>query len=142
MTKKLVGCISHLKAFGAIKTRFFYVDGEKNIVKDVTLELCSVIEKFNNNSKAFRKLGNYALIIPYEYKNGLAEYSHGCGLSHYLQKEQMIELSKLTELSFPLQECSISMYTPSDVKHILGCSGVFSSVIHRSLEDRYCLATV
>lgn len=137
MSKKLVGCISHIKSFGAIKTRYFYVDSDTNTVKDVTLELCNVIEKFNENNREIRLTGKYALIIPYQYKNGLAEYSHGCGLSHYLQEELFKELSELDQLSFPLELCSISMFVPSDVKHILGCSGVFSSAIVRSLEDRF-----
>ncbi len=139
MEKKLVGCIKSLKAFGLIRTRFFFVDPENKIVKDVTEELCAAIRKFNAVAEEITKTGKYSMKIPFDFKNGIAEYSHGCGLSHYLQER---EFPKLVEragdtLSFPIQDCRISMYTPDDVKHILECKTVFDENIYESLKERY-----
>ncbi|PLS19311.1 hypothetical protein CVD28_02545 [Bacillus sp. M6-12] len=133
----LVGCIQTLNK--VIRTRFFYVSKETNEVKDVTLELCNAIENFNDHARKIRDTGEYAMFIPYDFKDGLAEYSFGCGLSHYLQRnefENIITRSQ-KELSFPLEKCRISMYTPDDVKHILSCQGVFDMNITQSLKERF-----
>lgn len=133
----LVGCIKTLTS--VIRTRYFYVNTETGEVRDVTLELCNRIEDFNAHAKKIQDTGKYSMAIPYQFKNGLAVYSFGCGLSHYLQEEVLQEIvSKSSKtLSFPLEKCSISMYTPDDVKHILSCKGVFDIHIVESLKDRF-----
>lgn len=137
-TKILVGAINYLKPFGAIRTRYFYVNPEEGEVKDVTLELYQAIEKFNENARKIRETGKYSLIIPYEFKSGLVEYSHGCGLSHYLQENTFEDIVKLSpNLSFPLTECRISMFTKSDVKDILECKNVFDEKIFTALKERF-----
>jgi hypothetical protein len=138
----LIGCIQTLNS--VIRTRFFYVNQETSEIKDVTLELCNAIEDFNEHAKKIRDTGEYSMLIPYQYKNGMAEYSFGCGLSHYLQDSEFetIVSRSTKELSFPLVECRISMYTPSDVKHILSCRGVFDMNITQSLKERYGLQEI
>lgn len=133
----LVGCIQTLN--DTIQTRFFYVNKAENDVRDVTLELCKRVDDFNETTKAIRETGEYAMTIPYEYKNGMAEYSFGCGLSHYLQENvfgDLVERST-TAFTFPLTDCRIAMYTPSDVKDILSCKGVFDKGIEGALRERY-----
>ena len=83
----LIGCIKKCKAFGEIRTRFFSLNEETNDIKDVTIDLCKAINKYNEVSYKIRENGDYSMIIPYKYKDGLAVYSHGCGLSHYLQED-------------------------------------------------------
>lgn len=136
----LVGCISSLNPIGKIKTRFFHLDTQTGQIKDVTLELCKAIEAFNKQAKQIRDTGAYALVIPYEYRDGIADYSHGCGLTHYLHTDTFEELVKAQEkpLSFPLTECRISMFTPSDVKHILECKGVFDTNIENAIKKHHC----
>jgi hypothetical protein len=139
-TKHLVGCINHIKPFGVIKTRFFFIDSEIEEIKDVTIELCDIISQFNAQAKELRlRTGQYSLVIPYEYKNGIAEYSHGCGLAHYLQEENFEDLIAVAPkfLSFPLQQCKMTMYTLSDVKNILNCKNVFDTKIINALKDRH-----
>lgn len=138
--KKLVGCIDKLDS--VIRTRFFYV-GENGEVRDVTLELCEAIHEFNIVTSELRSKGQDFMYIPYKYKYGLAEYSFGCGMSHYLQENtfELIEeryANTGKKLSFPLVECTISMYTPNDVKDILSCESVFDENITESLKERYC----
>lgn len=140
--KKLIGCIDTLEA--VIKTRFFYVNSQTAEVRDVTLELCEAIESFNTVARKIRASakGAYSMIIPYEYKGGLAEYSFGCGLSHYLQESELKEVVERTEkdgkkLSFPLSECTISMFTPDDVDNILECTNVFDYRINDALKARF-----
>lgn len=139
----LIGCIKTLN-YKVIRTRFFYINKESNVVKDVTLELCNAIEEYNNHAKKIRNSGEYAMLIPYHYKNGMAEYSFGCGLTHYLQQSEFenIVLRSSNELSFPLVACNIYMYTPSDVKDILNCRGVFDMNITQSLKERYNLKEI
>lgn len=135
-TKQLIGCISTLK--NVIQTRYFYLDGETKEIKDVTYSLFNAIEAFNELAKAKRETGDYAMLIPYEYDNGLVEYSFGCGLSHYLQEnlfEALVEADKT--IGFPLQDCRLSMYTPSDIGDILGVTGVFDERIKEALLNRY-----
>ena len=133
----LVGCIQTLK--NTIRTRFFFVDKSANEVRDVTLELCQRVDDFNKKAQAIRDTGEYAMLIPYSYNNGMAEYSFGCGLSHYLQENVFEDLVERSEkpFSFPLTDCRISMYVPSDVKSILSCKGVFDSGIEDALRERF-----
>lgn len=135
----LIGCIKKCKAFGEIRTRFFYLNEETNDIKDVTVDLCKAIDKYNEVSYEIRKKGDYSMIIPYEYKDGLAVYSHGCGLSHYLQEDTFKEISHRNnnKLSFPLSDCKLYMLTQDDVKNILNCKSVFDSNIEKSLIERY-----
>lgn len=131
----LVGCIDKLKE--NIHTRFFYVNLTEEIVKDVTQELCLAIDDYNAHATTLHANGHYALTIPYKYKNGMAVYPFGCGLAHYLQEEefQTIENRVTTKLSFPLAACRILMYTPFDIKDILGCWTHWE--IADALESRY-----
>lgn len=135
-TKLLIGCISTLKE--AIQTRYFYLDSETKEIQDVTYPLFTAIESFNELANAKRKTGAYAMVIPYEYDNGLVEYSFGCGLSHYLQENLFEELVQADgEIGFPLEACRMAMYVPNDVRHILGVSGVFDERIKEALVNRY-----
>lgn len=111
---KLVGTIKSINK--TIKTRFFYVD--ENGQRDVTLEVCEAIEEYNEKARDLIKQGEYSLIIPIEYKKGLADYSFGCGLTHYLQESEFENLSPYVK-SFPLDKCKLHVFTPSDVKDIL-----------------------
>ncbi|MFJ8528606.1 hypothetical protein [Bacillus sp. NPDC094106] len=79
------------------------------------------------------------MLIPYEYVNGLVEYSHGCGLAHYLQADVFKKLSEIGKdvLTFQLTDCILSMYTPSDIETILGCVGSFDLKIEDALKERY-----
>jgi len=144
-THLLVGCIEQLDAI--IRTRFFYVNKEENVVKDVTLELCDAIESYNDVAQAIRNTGTYAMMIPYTYKYGMAEYSFGCGLTHYLQEKEFKKVEEAfvqsgNKLSFPLEKCSISMFTPHDVKHLLSCRNVFDIGIQKALHSHYGLESV
>ncbi|MEK5209262.1 hypothetical protein [Psychrobacillus sp. FSL H8-0510] len=136
----LIGCINKLEQ--VIQTRYFYLNQETGAVKDVTLELCESIDSFNEAAREKRDNNEYALIIPYEYNLGMAQYSFGCGLSHYLQADQFILIERRHNaagktLSFPLFKCRISMYVPSDIKDILECTGVFDPSIQEALRARY-----
>ncbi|NCI19804.1 hypothetical protein EJM73_09210 [Clostridium botulinum] len=127
MSKKLIGCINTL-TWKTIKTRWFYLDKDNNICKDVTKELALTIDNFN------RRTNNYSR-IPFEYKNGLTKYSFGCGLSHYLQEDLFKDLSNLDKsiLSFDLTKCKLNMFCPKDIKHILKCKNAWSINIEESL---------
>ncbi|WCK57286.1 hypothetical protein PP175_29285 (plasmid) [Aneurinibacillus sp. Ricciae_BoGa-3] len=136
--KHLIGCIEDITRSGRIKTRFFYIDSKTKEVRDVTLELCETIEQYNQKAERIRATGEYAMKIPYDYKKGMAEYSFGCGLSHYLQEDIFEDISKeATSLTFPLASCKLSMYTHSDVTDILECQSVFDGKIQKSLEMRF-----
>lgn len=138
-TKRLVGCIDSIMD-NTISTRYFYVDTVSKEIKDVTLELCKVIDDFNEVSREILQTETYSLVIPYEYKYGMAVYGFGCGLSHYLQEEEFktLEARAKKKLSFPLSSCLISMYTPSDVLGILECKeGAFDGNIEKALEKRF-----
>lgn len=136
----LVGCIKKCKAFGEIRTRFFSLNEETKDIKDVTIDLCKAIDKYNEVSYKIRENGDYSMVIPYKYKDGLAVYSHGCGLSHYLQEDTFKDIVNRNnnELSFPLEKSKLYMLTPDDVKHILKCKSVFDNNIEKSLIERYC----
>lgn len=129
----LIGCIKSL-TYKTIKTRWFYVNAETKEVKDITDELFQAIDSFNIVANEKRKTGEYSMVIPYYYKNGLTEYSFGCGLSHYLQADNLEKVEILSNgLSFPLSKCSIIMYTPDDIKNILYCKNAFDIDIKESL---------
>jgi hypothetical protein len=133
----LVGCIDKLDK--VIKTRYLYVNVETDEVKDVTLPLYQAIQAFNEKAKEARDAGRYAMMIPYEYNNGLVEYSFGCGLSHYLQADVFPLLTNAFsgDIGFPLNECRLDMYVPTDVKDILEVTGVFDENIITALLKRY-----
>lgn len=135
----LVGCIKTCKSFGEIKTRFFAINEEANDIKDVTIDLCKAIENYNEVAYELRKDEGYSMVIPYKYKDGLAVYSHGCGLSHYLQEDTFKDIVNRNnnKLSFPLEDCKLYMLTSDDVRHILKCKSVFDSKIETSLLERY-----
>lgn len=133
--RKIIGCINNL-TWETIKTRWFYLDDKNNICKDITKELYLVINKFNVNQKLkSEKTNDYAITIPYKYKNGLTEYSFGCGLSHYLQEDLFKQLQKTGKdiLSFNLSKCNIKMFTPHDIKHILKCKNAYDINIEECL---------
>lgn len=139
--KKLIGVIDSMKG-SEIRTRFFYFDQETGEVQDVTHELCEAINQYNEVAHEIRRTGKYSMVIPYEYGYGLANYSFGCGLAHYLQEDVFEEVEKRTAqagnpLVFPLKECRISMFVPSDVKHILKCKGAFDGNMMNSLKEYY-----
>lgn len=129
----LIGCINKLMPMKGIETRFFHVSIEEGKVRDVTENLVEAIDKFNESASMKGKLG-----IPYEYKNGVACYSFGCGLAHYLQVNLFEEIQEVSEdvLEFPLGACSLSMYTPSDIESILECKGSFDKNIKAALKQR------
>lgn len=135
----LAGCIQSLTST-KIRTRFFFIDSKNGTIQDVTNELCQAIETYNKYAKSLRSKGYYAVIIPFRYKNGLAEYPFGSGLSHHLQEEMLEEISTHGQpLSFPLAKCMINMYAPIDVKYFLGCKDVFDDKIEKSLMKRFLL---
>lgn len=111
MKKYLVGCINNdMKRSNTIKTRFFLVDNNK--IKDVTQELCE-------GSKE---------ITTYKYNKGLANYPFGCGLSHYLQNNNLNKVKGLN-----LKDAEIMMLTLNDLKHILKVKNAFDSKIETNL---------
>lgn len=140
-TSVLVGCIDKLGT-KTIRTRFFYINKESREIRDVTLELCNAIQDYNQFAKTHNDTpDNYYLVIPYEFKNGLANYSFGCGLSHYLDKcefENIVARSG-KPLSFPLEQCSMTMYTPLDIKSIFKCVGVYDINMTEVLLDYHCV---
>lgn len=133
----LIGCIEKLDK--VIETRYLYLNRETGEIKDVTLPLYQAIQAFNEASLAIRVTGDYAMMIPYDYSNGLVKYSFGCGLSHYLQPDVFAKLTSEFEgdIGFPLNECQLDMYVPSDVKDILNVTGVFDENIFNALVKRY-----
>ncbi|NFF77670.1 hypothetical protein FCV38_11925 [Clostridium sporogenes] len=130
---KLIGCINN-SSCKVIKTRWFYLDNKNNTCKDVTKELFLTINKFNKKQKQIKDT-YHVLNIPYEYKNGLTEYSFGCGLSHYLQEYVFEELKKVGEniLSFDLTEIRLQMLTKNDINNILNCKNSWDLNIEKSL---------
>lgn len=136
--KKLIGCINNL-TYNKIKTRFFYLDTNTHEVRDITIELCDAIDEFNREAEEIRANGDYSMIIPYKYKEGTAEYSFGCGLSHYLQESEFGKITHIAKeiLTFPLYECDLQMLVPSDIKHILECKNAFDLNIYDALVDYY-----
>lgn len=135
---KLIGCIQSLDT--KIETRYFYVNTELNEVKDVTLDLCKGIEAFNEKAKQIQSTGIYSMMIPYHYNNGMAEYSFGCGLSHYLQESIFKNLESVYTFDFPLSRCEMTMYTPLDVRNLLGLKSVFHPEIENELKERFGLS--
>ena len=134
MEHTLIGCIDRIDVIGDIRTRFFHVSMEEGKVKDVTKNLVESIDNYNNHASMIDKLG-----IPYEYKGGLACYSFGCGLSHYLQEDTFQDINKasIDVLEFPIEKCRLVMYAPSDVKDLLECKGAFDKNIKAALKEHY-----
>lgn len=131
--KKLIGCINN-SSCKVIKTRWFYLDKKNNTCKDVTKELFLTIDEFNEKQK--RIINTYHIFtIPYEYKNGLTEYSFGCGLSHYLQEDLFGKLNKVGKniLTFNLAECNLQMLTKNDINNVLNCKNSWDLNIEESL---------
>lgn len=112
----LFASIKSINGNGSIKTRFFHIN--EFGYQDVTYELCEGIKKYNSNAYQIIETGEYSLVIPIEYKNGLADYSFGCGLTHYLQESEFLNLSNYIE-EFSLETCKLVVFTPDDVKNIL-----------------------
>ena len=132
----LIGCIDKLDK--VIKTRYFYLNRETGRVIDVTLPLYQSICAFNQAAQAKKDTGEYAMMIPYDYSNGMVKYSFGCGLSHYLQPNLFSLLISEFEgdIGFPLNECQLAMYTPHDVRDLLKVTGVFDDNIFKALAKR------
>lgn len=133
---KLVGCINSMEYFGEIKTRFIYISEEE--IKDVSDELCAAINDFNKVQKTSSE-NQRLTAIPYAFKDGLAVYSHGCGLSHYLQNHSFkdIEEASKKELSFPLSDCSLYILTPDDIKNLLDCKDAWDLTIKDKLYSHF-----
>lgn len=130
----LIGCIDKIKSFKSIQTRFFYLNSETAEIKDVTLELCNAIQDLNKKlRKSKTSKHEYVKIIPYEYKYGLAEYPFGCGLSHHLNENIFEELSE--NVSFPIENCKLKIYTQNDIRYLLSVKGVFDKEIEQALLD-------
>lgn len=137
-THVLIGCIEELEM--TIKTRFVYLNRESGEVKDVTLPLYYAIEKYNKVAKETVPGAKYYTYIPYRFNDDLMEYSFGCGLSHYLNKRLFKDIEENSidfDMEFPLSECELSMYTPSDLRHILDVKHVFDEALFTALKERY-----
>lgn len=106
--KKLIGCINN-KSWKVIKTRFFLIDGNK--IEDVTEKICKKVNE--------EKISNF------KFNNGLANYHFGCGLSHYLQDDNLDKIG--------LDNTIIEMFTLNDVKSILNCKTVFDEDIRTNI---------
>lgn len=112
--KILIGCINNnLGRSNTIKTRFFTLDDAG--LKDVTEDICCGV-----NAK---KISNF------KYNKGLANYSFGCGLSHYLQNDNLNLIG--------LNGYKIEMFTLKDIKHILKCKNAFDDNIKIALNKYY-----
>ena len=139
----LIGCIQNMKAVGLIRTRFFYLAADEKVqVRDVTKELCDVISIRNELAmKLKERTGKHCMVIPYEFKKGMAEYPHGCGLSHYLHQENLKDINTIAmnTMSFPLDECRLIMLTPNDLSSLYGVADVFQEDIGEVLKKAYLM---
>ncbi|PGK51128.1 hypothetical protein CN918_25400 [Priestia megaterium] len=138
MENLLFACMRNRTA-KEIRSRFLFLNVKTGEIKDVTRELVKAIKKFNTHNQKLRKeTGQYHLIIPYEYKEALATYSFGCGNTHYLQENYFSEIVAISDdiLTFPLETCRIVVYSPEDIKHILGCKNAFDENIEEALLER------
>lgn len=116
MSKVLIGCINNkLGRTNTIKTRFFLL--EDNNIKDVTENICCLV----NSNK----------ISSFKYDKGLANYSFGCGLSHYLQNDNLPKIG--------LNNTRIEMFTLNDIKYILKCKNAFDINITEAIKEYYHL---
>lgn len=105
--KVLVGLIKNdLRRTNLINTRFFLVDEEQRSCDDVTFKIVNGV--------------NQSGIANFKYKNGLAVYSFGCGLSHYLNNSNLKDIKTLN-----LSDCKLEMFTIKDVKNIFETKDVF-----------------
>lgn len=134
----LVGCINGIQS-NIFSTRFFYVNPANKEARDVTEELCHGIADFNTQANLVNRNGGYAMTIPYTYKDGMARYSFGCGLTHYLQENMFDSISMATDymMSFPLSECRLAALTLEDVKNILEVEDVWDIEIIPALKSYY-----
>ena len=110
----LVGCINNkLGSSSKIRTRFFLL--ENNNIQDVTENICNKV----NESK----------ISNFKFDKGLANYSFGCGLSHYLNNENISQIG--------FKDCTIEMLTLNDIKQLLKCKNVFDINISEAVKEFY-----
>lgn len=111
MKKVLIGCINNnLRRSNTIKTRFFLIEGTK--VKEVTQKICKGAKH----------------IAPYKYSQGLACYPFGCGLAHYLQNDNLEDITTLD-----LTNTRMEILMLNDLKHILKLKNAFDENIENKL---------
>ncbi|MGN5650950.1 hypothetical protein [Bacillus sp. Brlt_9] len=83
-----------------IKSKWFIV--ENGELKNVTTEVFDAVQKYNHTATT---------IIPYRFKNNKIEYAFGCGLTHYLQSDNVTEVLEGFDID------RISVYTQEDIKN-------------------------
>lgn len=135
----LVGCIEEIRK-SIFHTRFFYLDSTRTEARDVTEELCYAIDVHNQQVQTYKDIsGGYAMSIPYTLDDGLATYSFGCGMTHYLQENvfEEIYLSNDSQLSFPLTACRLTTLAKDDLRNILHVKSVWDAEISDALLDYY-----
>ncbi|MED2737102.1 hypothetical protein [Bacillus toyonensis] len=98
-TEKTIFAVLDVK-YTVIKSKWFIV--EDGSVKNMTKEVFDAVQKYNESATT---------IIPYQFKNNKVEYAFGCGLTHYLQSDNVKEV--LT--GFDIER--ISVYTQDDIKN-------------------------
>jgi hypothetical protein len=86
--------------FKDIKSKWFIVEDDQLI--NVTSEVFEAVQEYNETA---------SLVIPYRYKNNHIVYSFGCGLTHYLQSDNVSEV--LTGFNVD----HISVYTKEDIEN-------------------------
>lgn len=138
MNHYLIACIDSVKK-GTIHARFFHIDGGKGAISDVTKELCSLIDEYNEQAKVGERHGQYVMKIPYTYKNNLATYSYGCGWTHYLLDNMLpnIAFANDNRASFPIERCRITSLTKDDIFNLLNVKSVFHKDIEEGLLKYY-----
>lgn len=134
----LVGCINGIHN-SIFSTRFFYVSPADREVRDVTKELCVAISEYNIQADLVNRNGGYAMTIPYTFKNKMAYYSFGCGLTHYLQENMFESINMATDymMSFPLSDCRLAALTADDLKNILNVDNVWDIDLIPALKSYY-----
>lgn len=116
---KLVAVLETL-TFKTIKAKFYLV-GEK--VENVTEDLYAGVQEYNKIATTK---------IPYSLKNGVITYSFGCGLTHYLQQSNLLQINMYTESD--LSNASLSVLTPDDCKNILKVTAKSDEIQNKLLE--------
>lgn len=98
--KKSIYAVVDVK--NTIKSKWFVLEGNKVI--DVTNKLYSLVNEYNQLETTQTK-------IPFSYKSDsdMITYSFGCGLTHYLQNEN------LKELAAELNVDHIEVFTTNDL---------------------------
>lgn len=144
----LLGCINAIQVGGLIRTRFFYIEFTKDVnggildskVEDVTESLCESIAAYNSQAEDISiSTGEYVVKIPYSFnKSKLAIYSHGYGLSNYLEEDKFNVISVLgqKDLTFPLMKCRLKMLAPADLKMHFGMQYVFHQDIEKYIKRK------